>query len=172
MKVLKTLAIAVGFFISLSAFSAEYKKGIDIKVQLSPLGSFNITSGKIKGKVFITNAGDITAKNIRIPVRSLDTGIGLRNTHLKEKLGYEQNKKAQLLLVKASGKKFSGTALFKVLNKEQSVPFTFKKLNYRFAQAKFKLAMDKFKIAGIRYMGVGVKNIVTITITMEYKLKK
>ncbi len=168
---MKIFIASILFLVSLNALPTDYKKHIQIEVQLSPAGSFTIESKKIKGKVFLTESGNIISENIRIPVESLKTGVELRDNHLKKKLGIEQDKKAFLLLVKAKGKKSSGTATFKVLDKEQSVPFKFIKLSENYGQANFSLSLEKFGITGINYMGVGVKNIVNIKVVMPYKLK-
>lgn len=145
---------------------------LSIDVDLSPAGSFTITSKKIKGKVYIDNKGEISAKKIKIPVKSLKTGIELRDNHLKKKLGYESDKKAVLLLVEARGSNGKGKAKFVVLNKKQTVDFTYKKLPEKSGEANFSLKLDTFGISGISYMGVGVKNIVNVKVNLPFKVKK
>jgi len=138
---MKILVTIFAFSMSLAAYSAGYKKSIKIDVNLSPAGSFTIESKKIKGKVFLSESGNLSAQNIRIPIKNLNTGLDLRDVHLKKKLGFEKDKKAVLLLVKASGKISSGVATFKVLNKLQTVPFTFKKLSKDYGQADFSIPL-------------------------------
>ncbi len=146
-------------------------KSISIDVSLSPIGSFQINSKRIKGKAFF-NGKQFSASNIRIPVRSLKTGVELRDTHLQKKLGIESNSKAVLLLVQATGRNGKGNATFKLLGKEQSVPFTYKKVSEKLGSAHFSLSLKKFGIEGISYMGIGVKDIVVVKVVCPFKVTK
>ena len=157
---------------SLISSAIASTKIISIDVALSPAGSFTITSSKIKGKVYIDSNGEISAKNIKVPVKTLKTGIELRDNHLKKKLGHEKDKKAVLLLVEAKGANGKGKAKFRVLNKEQIVDFTYKKVSERLGEATFSLKLDTFGISGISYMGVGVKNTVNVKVKLPFKIKK
>jgi len=102
-------------------------KSISIDVELSPAGSFKIQSKRIKGKAYLKD-GKLTAKNIKILVKDLNTGIELRDKHLKKKLGIESNPKAALTLISAKGESGKGKASFKVLGRTQESNFTYKKI--------------------------------------------
>jgi len=169
---MKIIFVSFVLFVSLVSSAIASTKKLSIDVALSPAGSFTITSKKIKGKVYIDSKGEISAKNIKIPVKTLKTGIELRDGHLKKKLGYESNKKAVLLLVEAKGNNGKGKAKFKVLNKEQTVSFTYNRLTEKLGEASFSLELDSFGISGISYMGVGVKNVVNVKVTLPFKVKK
>ncbi|MCP3931548.1 MAG: YceI family protein [Bacteroidetes bacterium] len=169
---MKILFVSFVLFVSLISSAIASTKNLSIDVALSPAGSFTITSSKIKGKVYIDNNGEISAKNIKVPVKTLKTGIELRDNHLKKKLGYEKDKKAVLLLVEAKGVNGKGKAKFRVLNKEQIVDFTYKKVSEKLGEAIFSLKLDTFGISGISYMGVGVKNTVNVKVKLPFKIKK
>ena len=77
-----------------------------------------------------------------------------------------------LLLVSATGKNQTGKGLFKVLGKTQESPFKYKILSKKYAKASFKLDLTKFDVKGISYMGVGVKKLVDISITLPLKFEK
>ena len=169
---MKIIFVSFLVFVSLVTRVSASTKNLSIEVALSPAGSFTITSKKIKGKAYIDTKGQLTAKNIKVPVKTLKTGIELRDSHLKKKLGYEADKKAMLLLIEAKGSNGKGRAKFKVLNKEQKVDFTYKKLTEKSGEANFSLKLDSFGISGISYMGVGVENIVNVKVTLPFKVKK
>ena len=94
---MKIIFLSIILFGSLNTMAST--KNLSIKVALSPAGSFTITSNKIKGKVYIDSNGNLIAKNIKIPVKTLKTGIELRDNHLKKKLGYEKDKNNTLILL-------------------------------------------------------------------------
>jgi len=146
-------------------------KSISIDVNLSPAGSFQINSKRIKGKALLHGA-KFSAANIKIPIKSLKTGIDLRDGHLQKKLGIASDKKAVLLLIKATGENGKGNALFKVLGKEQTAPFTYKRISEKMVSATFNLSLKKFGIKGINYMGVGVEDIVSVKILCPLKIAK
>lgn len=169
---MKIIFVSFVLFVSLISSAIASTKNLSIDVALSPAGSFTITSSKIKGKVYIDSKGELSANNIKVPVKSLETGIELRDNHLKKKLGYEKDKNPVLLLVEAKGTKGKGMAKFIVLNKEQTVDFTYKKLTEKSGEANFLLELDSFGISGISYMGVGVENVVNVKVTLPFKVKK
>lgn len=169
---MKALYFSLLIFLSLTEISIASTKKLAIEVALSPAGSFTITSLKIKGKVYLDGEGNLSAQNIKVPVKSLKTGIELRDTHLQNKLGLENDKKAALLLIEASGSKGAGKAKFQVLNKTQTVDFNYKKVSEALGEATFSLSLDTFGISGISYMGVGVKDIVKVKVNLPLKMKK
>ncbi|MFT6633871.1 MAG: hypothetical protein ACJAS4_003844 [Bacteriovoracaceae bacterium] len=146
-------------------------KSISIDVSLSPAGSFQIKSKRIKGRGLLEGT-KFSASNIKIPIKSLKTGIELRDGHLQKKLGIESNPKAVLLLVEAIGKNGAGSATFEVLGKKQTVPFTYKQESEKLGSAIFKLSLKKFGITGISYMGAGVEDIVSVKVICPFKIVK
>jgi len=155
--------------ISTNLWAGPSKK-LEVYVDLWPAGDFIATSTRIRGKVFKTGS-KYSAKNIRVPVNSIDTGIDLRNTHLQQRLKADKVPKTNILLVKASGENGKGTATFKVNELTQTVSFTFKDLG-KFVEAKFKINFAKFKIPDLKYMGVGVQDIAEVVVIIPLKEKK
>jgi hypothetical protein len=154
------------FFIFLTGnLYAGPSKKLEVYVDLWPAGDFIASSKRIRGKV-IKKGSKYSAKNIRIPVVSIDTGIDLRNTHLQQRL------KANVTLVEASGENGKGTATFKVNELLQTVPFTFKELSPKFIEATFKINFAKFKIPSLKYMGVGVQDEAKVIVVVPLKEKK
>ena len=166
---MKLFCLILILSISSPVYSAKNKKMVEIDVQLSPAGSFLASSTKIKGKIEVMKDGSIKAENIRLPVKSLVTGMDLRDRHLREKLGLKTDKRSALILISANGKDGSGKAIFKVLGKTQETLFKYKLLSKKFGKASFKLDLSKFGIKGINYMGVGVKELVNVSITMPIR---
>jgi len=150
---------------------ADPSKKLEVYVDLWPAGDFIATSTKIRGKVFKTGT-KYTATNIRIPVVSIDTGIDLRNTHLRQRLGADKVPKANILLTNASGENGKGTATFKVNDISQTVPITFEELSPKFIKAKFKINFATFKIPSLKYMGVGVQDEAKVVVIIPLKEKK
>ncbi|MDH5415520.1 MAG: hypothetical protein OEW87_15395 [Flavobacteriaceae bacterium] len=161
----------VVLILPLLSFGADTSKKLIVDVSLSPAGSFTITSSQIKGKVYLTNDGKMQAKKIKIPIKTLKTGIELRDNHLKKKLGQEIDKNAALLLIEANGSAGNGKAIFLVLNKKQTVNYRYTKLSNNRIEAMFSIKLDEFNISGINYMGVGVENTVQVKVIMPYKTK-
>ncbi len=76
--------------------------GVDIDVVLSPAGSFTAKTKQITGTAKKTADG-VTADGIVVDLRSLKTGIELRDSHTKKYLMVNKYPKAKLL--QATGKK-------------------------------------------------------------------
>jgi len=86
------------FIVALSLISCSLlwaKSSVDIHVSLTPAGSFTGVSDKIKGKISKTENG-FTSKRIELNIRSIRTGIDLRDEHLWEHLNYKTHSKATL----------------------------------------------------------------------------
>jgi hypothetical protein len=87
----------------------------------------------------------------------LDTGIALRDKHMKKYLEVDTYPIAQLTA--AAGENGTGSGTLNIKGQHQ-------KIEGKNLQAKFKLNLSDLKITGIRYMGAGVADDVTVTITL------
>lgn len=76
------------------------------------------------------------------------------------------------MLIEAKGENGEGSATFKVLDKEQTVPFTYKKTSKKLVSVKFNLSLKKFGITGVSYMGVGVEDNVAVKVVGPFKIVK
>ncbi|MCP4912914.1 MAG: YceI family protein [Oligoflexia bacterium] len=156
---MKSLIIILSLLFSLSTLA---KKSVNVVVGLSPAGSFEINSSKVKGKA-VYKGGQYTAKKVKVSVKSLKTGMDLRDKHLKDKL--EMKKHPYIVIDKAVAKGGKGSAIVNIKGMKKKVPFSYK-INGKYFVAKFPLKLSDYKFKGINYMGVGVKDKVVITASL------
>jgi polyisoprenoid-binding protein YceI len=152
----------IALFISFSLFA----KGVTISVELSPAGSFEVKAKKVKGTVKV-KGDSVMGSNLSVKVKSLKTGMDLRDDHLIKKLEYKKHPK--IIVKKFAGKGGSGTALFSIRGVESKVPFTYKKVDAKYMKANFTISLKAFKIEGVSYMGAGVKDKVKLEAYVKYK---
>jgi polyisoprenoid-binding protein YceI len=153
------------FVMTILLSTSVFAQSLEIDVRLSPAGSFKATTKNIKGAVKIS--GDkVSAENVLVDLRSLTTGIGLRDKHLKERLQADKHPVAKL--VKAEGKGGKGTATLEIKGQKKDVSGTYE-VKGKTLQADFKMKMSDLGINDVRYMGVGAKDEVTVTIVLPVK---
>lgn len=144
---------------------AKSKKSVTIDIQLSPAGSFQAKSSKVKGKI-VKKGGKLVAKKLKISVKSLKTGIDMRDEHLHKRLIDGKNKKVEIVSATGSGGKGSG--IIKVRGIEKPFKFTYKEEG-KYITAKFTLKISDFKITDVSYMSVGVEDEVKVVATVPLK---
>lgn len=135
-----------------------------VDVQLFPAGSFE-AKGKVVGALK-KSKGMLVGQNIKVPVKSLKTGIELRDDHLQKRLLPQKHPDVILLKAKAKGGK--GVGLLSVAGKKKKFQFTYQEKGGK-ALCKFKLSLKEFDIKDIMYMGVGVEDEVTIVASVPVK---
>ncbi|MCB0412244.1 MAG: YceI family protein, partial [Bdellovibrionales bacterium] len=96
-------------------------------------------------------------------LRSLSTGIELRDKHLKERLLVSKHPVAKLLMGKGKGGK--GTAEIELMGQKKKVAGTYK-IEGNNLVSEFKMKLSDLKIEDVRYMGIGVKDEVTVHVTV------
>lgn len=152
------------FLFSLSAF-AEGK--IAVNVSLSPAGSFQAVSKKIKGDLLRT--GDVfKADKLSVSIESLKTGIDLRDEHFWKHLNSNKHSKATLWNV--LGQNGRGKAELEVNGVKKPVAITYK-VSGQEIEAKFSVNASDFKLPKAEYLGVGVDDKVNVEATIPYKVK-
>ena len=135
------------------------------KVSLFPAGSFETKSSSLEGK--FTKEGDaFTAKEIKVPVSTLETGITLRDDHMRKRLNETQY--PFVLVEDVTANKESGSASIAIAGVKKPVAFKLTDLGSGLAQITFSVALPDFKIAGINYMGVGVEDQIDVAATIPY----
>ncbi len=140
-------------------------KGITVDVSLSPAGSFQIKSTKVRGNV--TKAGGkISGKDINVSVKSLKTGIELRDEHMHKRLDPKNHKK--IIIEQAIGAKGNGVAIINIKGIRKKIKFTYKEMG-SMVKANFKLSLKDYKISDLRYMGVGVEDEISVTALVPLK---
>lgn len=136
--------------------------GVEIDVKLSPAGSFTAKTSKVKG--FAKQKGNMVAANqVLVDINSLQTGIELRDKHLKQRL--QSDKFPTAKLVTAKGKDGAGEATLLLMGKQQKVKGTYTTKG-NFLTSEFKLQLPALDIKDVKYMGVGVKDEVIVKVTV------
>ena len=150
--------------LSLSALvHAENLATVD--VNLTPAGSFKAKTSEVKGEALLK--GDtVTATNIIVNLKSLKTGIEVRDSHTLKHL--EADKFPEAILVNATGKNGKGEGLIKIKGIEKKISGKYT-INGSQLEAEFPLQLSEFQISGIRYMGVGVKDQVLLHVSIPLK---
>lgn len=159
----KTFKLLLILFIAISQAYASGK--LTVSVGLSPAGSFEITSSKVKGKA-VKAGGGYVAKKISVKTNSLVTGLELRDRHLHDKLEVSKFKKITILDGKAKGGK--GVATIEVKNIKKKVGFSYKESGGNLV-VSFSLSLKDFNFSGINYAGVGVKDKVDVKAIIPVK---
>ncbi len=161
---IRFISLIALLFIGLSAYAQN--AGMKAEVKLSPAGGFTATTSDVTGHV-TKEADGYSAKDVKVNLKNIKTGIELRDKHAQKHL--ETEKYPEALLVTAAGKGEKGKAKIKFHGEEKEVEGTYKKLNDKFLQANFVIKLSDFKITGIRYMGVGVKDEVPVELIIPIK---
>jgi polyisoprenoid-binding protein YceI len=153
---------------------------LSVKCPITIGGSFDAKTTALTGM--------LTANATRQPVfdgaltvdlRTLDTGIGLRNDHLREKYlevekgaGYDRAVLSDIDLQGLNtdaqeGKgSFTGSLMLHGVKKTVSGPLEIRKGNTGLrVRASFPVNLPDYNIAEPRYLGVGVRNTVQVTVT-------
>ncbi len=154
--------ISVLFLFSLSLLA---KGSIKIAVNLSPAGSFEIKSTKVKGSVKRQGGGFVTS-GLSVKVKHLETGLELRDDHLHKKLEGKKYKKIEILKGQAKGGK--GVAIIQVKDIKKKFAFSYKEKGGNLI-IKFPLDLKDFKFSGIKYAGIGVKDKIVVQAEVPIK---
>ena len=155
MKILMLL-----FSVTLLISEFALASSIEVAVTMNPAGSFKATTKSVKGSAKKTQTGFI-AKDIIVNLKTLETGVSLRDKHAKEKLNVEKHPQAKLL--KAMGKNGKGLAIIALKGKKLKVKGTYK-IRGKKLTCKFKMKLSELDITNINYMGIGVKDEVDVTV--------
>jgi polyisoprenoid-binding protein YceI len=136
-----------------------------VDVTLSPAGSFKGKTSDVKG--FVTKKGDeVAAQNIVVNLKSLKTGIELRDKHTQKHL--ETEKFPEAVLLSAKGKGGKGIGKIRIRGIEKDIAGTYK-INGNELEAEFKLNLADFNITNVKYMGAGVENEVVLHVAVPVK---
>ncbi|NBX83508.1 YceI family protein [bacterium] len=148
------------FFIFLSAL--VWGNEVEIKVTLNPAGSFTAKSSEVlvEGSLQVSNS-QLKASRIVLPISSLETGLSLRDSHMKTNyFEVAQHPKAVLLEAVGAGGRFTGKLEVHGVQKEIRGKYRIKQGVF---ETKFSCRLSDFKIKEANYMGVGVEDEVTVS---------
>ena len=158
MKLLLVLFLIV--FFSFNSFANE----IIVKVSLSPAGSFEAKSLKLKGEVKKIDK-KFTADQLWVKTEELKTGIDLRDEHFHKYLNYEKN--AKIFFSEVVAENGVGSGNLTVNEVKKNIKFTYKMINNKKLEAIFKVKPTDFNLKEARYMEIGVEDEVVIVVTLD-----
>ncbi len=128
---------------------------------MSPAGNFK-AKGAVKGVV--KQRGNVVISNqVVVDLNSLKTGIALRDKHLKQRLMTDKFPTAKL--VKAKGTDGKAKAVISLMGKQHQINTTYTTQG-KFLTSSFKMNLASLGIKDVKYMGVGVKDEVTVKVTV------
>lgn len=160
---LKKLIVTSLIVFSMSVFAK--KPALDVTVNLTPAGSFQVQADKVKGKV-VKKGDTYTAKKLWVKAKNLYTGIELRDDHMLKRIDSKKHKNIIVSNVKAKGGKGVGKITIKGITKKISFKY---KVSGKNMMAKFKLNLSDFKIQDLKYLGVGAKEMVEVVANVPVK---
>lgn len=162
-------------FISLISSQLALANSVEFKASLSPVGSFTAQTERVKG--FVKKVGDkYVAENIVVDAKSLNSGMEMRDKHIKDEDRLNTEKFPEIVLVKAEGQNGKGSGVIRVKGVEVEIPkkpevaddpkFVVKdgKLH-----AEFHLLLNKFPLKKLKHVGVGVKNDILVKAIIDIK---
>ena len=141
---------------------------LEIRVRLNPAGSFTAKSDalNVEGEFQVKGDG-FTAKKITLLLETLETGLSLRNEHMKKKyFEVVQYPKAWLVEAVGSQGKFKGKLVVHGVEKEIEGQYRFKD---GILETNFSCRLSDFKIKEANYMGVGVEDEVSVYASLPIK---
>lgn len=171
-------AVLVAGVAVLGAGSWRVERGeISVKCPMTIGGSFDAKTAALTGTVNATG-GPALDGSLAVDLRSLDTGISLRNDHLREKYlevdkgpGFDKAVLSNITLngvnVEAPDGKgsFNGALTLHGVTKPVSGPVEVRKAGGGLrVRASFPVNLRDYNIAEPRYLGVGVKDTVQVDV--------
>ncbi len=156
------ILLSISLFFVFNLHAAE----LNVDVDLSPAGDFVAKTTSIKGTALKMNKNGkdfFAAKNIEIDLRTIKTGVSLRDKHLKKYLEVDKYPKATL--IKAQGANGKGIALINIKGKKIKVKGQLEVKGNQLT-AHFPITLTELGIEGVRYMGVGVKDKLQVHVTV------
>jgi len=152
------LAILLSFFV----FTQANAQNLKLYVTLNPAGDFVAESDQVTGNAVENADGSVEATMIKVPVKSLKSGISLRDDHMAEKY-LEASKHPDIVLKIAKGKDGKGIGILIVKGKEAKIAGKYAK-NKDHLKAAFNMKISDFGINDINYKGVGVEDEVKVEV--------
>ncbi len=149
----------------LYSFSIFGQTNVSIHISLSPSGSFQASTTKIKGNLK-QQGSSIEADKISVQIETLRTGIDLRDEHFSKHLNADKHPKAILTQLKAQNGK--GSANLEVNGVVKPVTINYS-LQNGLIKATFNIKASDFNLSKAQYLGVGVEDVVTVNVEMAVK---
>jgi len=157
---------------------------VRILVPLKPGGAFEAKTTSLRGELIPGSSRPLAVSGeIAVDLASIDTGISLRNRHLREKYlevargpGYDEAVLSDLVLAEADGTEFRGKTPFtaRLLLHGVQRPVSGKSEIRPAAagvrvDAEFLLILPDFGIEPPQYMGVGVTSRLVVRVSFDVR---
>lgn len=142
---------------SVSVFATP---SVKVSVSLSPAGDFVAETESISGNAVLNDNGSVEASAIKVDVKTLKSGISLRDNHMINKY-LEADKYPEIILKIGKGVGGKGDAILIIKGKEGKVNGTYG-TNATSLKAEFKLKLSEYGITDINYKGIGVEDEVKV----------
>ena len=162
--------------------SWRLEKGeVKVLVPLKPGGAFAATTSSVSGTLTLEGAKPAhLAGDVSLDLTTLDTGIALRNQHLKENYlevakgdGFNKAVLSDIQLAEASGETFDGTTPFTgtmlLHGVKKPVAGTVEihsEGTSRRVRAEFPLVLTDWGVTPPEYLGVGVGSRLLVKVTL------
>ena len=157
--------IFVFSLLSLANFAFAQDNTVKAYFVLNPMGDFVGTMKVISGSVSLKD-GKFKGKNIVVDLKSLSTGMDLRDDHAKNKY-LDVKKYPTAILLEAVGANGVGKARIKVRDMESLVNGTYKvSSSGKNLKAEFKIKLSSFGIADVNFKGIGVEDEVRVEVVV------
>ncbi len=154
---MKFLAAIVLILSSLNASAAR----VSFVATLSPAGSFTAVNTSVQGSAKQLPDGSVSADNVQIKMNQFKTGIELRDKHTAEHLQVEKFPTGELVFAK--GKNGKGAGKIRIMGKQQPVSGEYE-IKDKILVAHFIVKISDFGIGRVKYLGVGVKDEIQVTV--------
>lgn len=155
--------IFVFSILSLANFAFAQDNTVKAYFVLNPMGDFIGTMKVISGNVSLQD-GKFKGKNIVVDLKSLTTGMELRDDHAKNKY-LDVKKYPTAVLLEAIGANGIGKARIKIRDKETLINGTYKvSSSGKNLKAEFKIKLSSIGIADINFKGIGVEDEVRVEV--------
>ncbi len=160
--ILKSIYL-LAFFIGSVSYAQQ---NVKVYVTLFPAGDFVAATNDVTGSVEINSAMEINAKDIKVNLNSIKTGLELRDDHAKNKY-LDVKKFPEAILVSATGKNGKGTGILRIKGKDAKVDGTYSLANNNtLLKAVFTTKLSNFDINDINYKGVGVEDDIKLEVAV------
>jgi len=180
-------ALALPALLATGVFAAEgpswrLEKGeVKVLVPLKPGGAFAATTTALSGTLTLEGAKPARlVGDVSIDLATIDTGIGLRNQHLRENYlevakgeGYNKAVLSEIQLAEASGESFDGTTPFTgtlllhgVKRPVAGTAEIHSEGMSRRVRAEFPVELSEWAVKTPEYLGVGVGSRLLVKVNL------
>ncbi len=157
--------LIASLILTLGMTSSAFAQQVTVDITLNPMGDFKAKTSDVKGEA-VVKGDEVSAQNIVVNMKSLKTGVELRDKHTQKHL--ETEKFPEAVLISATGKGGKGKGKIKIRGIEKDIEGTYK-IEGKVLKADFKLNIADFDMKDISYMGVGVEDEVTLHVSIPVK---